>query len=388
MGRKRKYDAAFKMKVMLDALKEKKTLSEQVRQYVISPKQITGMLIALFMPLLIYSNVPRPVCPEYLYETGAAIKVTSKNIDVFYVAFLDSSVVFSEGDDLQFAQNNQEVEDWFKSVPESFTTITSTGDTIYYDKNDDYDRYYMKNDKYEEIFYEKFAVPDSLRLDNPSVVKCKDTAAYKIFGGLNPLKWKKAEKGEVILESSGFANSPRVIAYDPKSDWYYVSPNIDYGIKLELPESKNAEWTEIDWYWDTRHIADNIWTIICMLLTAAVEMCIAYIMGFRSRRNLTGVMITNLITNYILNHLIIGEVWTRQEDQSLFFFFLIIIEIFIIIIEAIVYAFLLKYEGTIRKRILKVCALSLLANLASLILGLIICNLAGYMFSLVKFFIY
>lgn len=345
-------------------------------------------LIALFMPILAYSNAPRPIAPEHLAEHLISIKVTSKNIDEFYVAFLDSSVVFSEGDDLQFDKNNQEVENWFKSTPDSFTIITSTGDTFRYDKNDDWDRFHMKDKKYDEIFYQKYAVPDSLRLDNPSVVKCKDTAAYKIFGGLNPLKWKKAEKGEVILESSGFARNIQVIAYDPKADWYYVSPQVDNGVNLALPESKDAEWTEFDWYNETSYIARNIWIIICMLLTAAVEMFIAYAMGFRSRRDLIVVMITNLITNYILNYFLIGEVSAGPYEHGLFYFFLMVFEIFIFVIEAIVYALLLKYEGTIGKRVLKAFALSLLANLASLILGLIICNFAGYVFSLVKFFIY
>lgn len=41
MGRKSKFDSAFKTKVFLDALKEKETLSELAKKYGIAPKQIT-----------------------------------------------------------------------------------------------------------------------------------------------------------------------------------------------------------------------------------------------------------------------------------------------------------------------------------------------------------
>ncbi|MCR5569670.1 MAG: transposase [Paludibacteraceae bacterium] len=41
MGRRSKFDSAFKTKVVLDALKEKETLSELVKKYGVAPKQIT-----------------------------------------------------------------------------------------------------------------------------------------------------------------------------------------------------------------------------------------------------------------------------------------------------------------------------------------------------------
>ena len=41
MGRKSKFDSAFKTKVVLDALKKKETLSELAKKYGIAPKQIT-----------------------------------------------------------------------------------------------------------------------------------------------------------------------------------------------------------------------------------------------------------------------------------------------------------------------------------------------------------
>ena len=41
MGRKSKFDSAFKTKVVLDALKEKETLSELAKKYGIAHKQIT-----------------------------------------------------------------------------------------------------------------------------------------------------------------------------------------------------------------------------------------------------------------------------------------------------------------------------------------------------------
>ena len=41
MGRKSKFDSAFKTKVVPDALREKETLSELAKKYGIAPKQIT-----------------------------------------------------------------------------------------------------------------------------------------------------------------------------------------------------------------------------------------------------------------------------------------------------------------------------------------------------------
>ena len=41
MGRKSKFDSAFKPKVVLDALKEKETRSELAKKYGVAPKQIT-----------------------------------------------------------------------------------------------------------------------------------------------------------------------------------------------------------------------------------------------------------------------------------------------------------------------------------------------------------
>jgi len=42
MGRKSKFESSFKTKVVLDALKERETLSELAKKYGVAPKQITN----------------------------------------------------------------------------------------------------------------------------------------------------------------------------------------------------------------------------------------------------------------------------------------------------------------------------------------------------------
>ncbi|MFA6354198.1 MAG: hypothetical protein WCX12_00740 [Candidatus Paceibacterota bacterium] len=101
-----------------------------------------------------------------------------------------------------------------------------------------------------------------------------------------------------------------------------------------------------------------------LLLTIAVEVLIAVILGFRNKNSIVSVVCVNLITNPILNYFLwINNAYSfiRVNITIVLFF-----EILIVFIELLLLTFAL------RQNVKKMLVLSIVMNLFSYIVGVLI----------------
>jgi hypothetical protein len=103
---------------------------------------------------------------------------------------------------------------------------------------------------------------------------------------------------------------------------------------------------------------------LTLILTLLIEVGIAYILGYRRKKELNFFLLANLVTHPLLSYFL----WI---NLTLFiipisYFSLIILEVIVVILES-----LLLYLG-LRDKYLKIFKVSLLINTVSFLLGLII----------------
>ncbi len=98
-----------------------------------------------------------------------------------------------------------------------------------------------------------------------------------------------------------------------------------------------------------------------ILLTLLIELSVAYILGYKTKKQFAAVALVNLITNPTLNYLIwVGVIHTQIS--------LLTAEIIVILVEALGLQYALK--GNIRKYLV----LSTLMNTVSFALGVVVFN--------------
>ncbi len=100
--------------------------------------------------------------------------------------------------------------------------------------------------------------------------------------------------------------------------------------------------------------------LICLLLTVAVEAAAALGAGVRSCRGQVIVLLTNLITNPLLNGILVAVSFLLSP--SLYYCFLIPLEIIIVILEGWIYKKTLSLK-------MNPFVFSLLLNVCSLLIG-------------------
>ena len=104
--------------------------------------------------------------------------------------------------------------------------------------------------------------------------------------------------------------------------------------------------------------------LLALLLTIAVELLVAFFLGFRKKEELYAIIAINLITNPVLNFLI--QLNYQLNIISSSFELIIVLEVIVVIVEFLLLFFMLRQDKK------KLFIVSLLINLASFLFGLLI----------------
>lgn len=105
-----------------------------------------------------------------------------------------------------------------------------------------------------------------------------------------------------------------------------------------------------------------------ILLTIAIELVIAILFGFREKRQIRFIALVNVVTQIALNLAL--NIINYNYGQLAFVFFFILLEIFVFIVEAVIYSSYLKKISAKKIPGWKPGVYALLANIASFALGL------------------
>ena len=166
-------------------------------------------------------------------------------------------------------------------------------------------------------------------------------------------------KGKSIIHYTGKSSSVNVVIYKPSTDWYYVSPTILNDYKQEsVPHFPNSlQWITI---------------LLSMIITVIVEVGVGWLFFYRSKKDLAIIAATNAITNILMNITLCSTIFTNTSYAKGLGFaaLLIVVEPIIWIVESIVYSCALEKKA--KHYILKAWAFALVANVASLLIGLLL----------------
>ncbi len=166
-------------------------------------------------------------------------------------------------------------------------------------------------------------------------------------------------KGESRIKYKGKNTCVNVIIYKPSTDWYYVSPTILNDYKQEsVPHFPNSlQWITI---------------LLSMIITVIVEVGVGWLFFYRSKKDLAIIAATNAITNILMNITLCSTIFanTSYAKGLGFAALLIVVEPIIWIVESIVYSCALEKKA--KHYILKAWGFALAANVASLLIGLLL----------------
>ena len=164
----------------------------------------------------------------------------------------------------------------------------------------------------------------------------------------------------------------KVAVYYPERDLLWVSEDIytryafrsHYRLTLPAP-GENAVSGEVDMILKKEH---NVFTelgglIFRIVLTLAVELTLAGFFGFRSKKQLRLILLTNLVTHVGLNVLL--WVWYFYDGILMAMIRLLLAELLVLIAELTVYLLKLREDETAGRTMLY----TLCANALSVVLG-------------------
>jgi hypothetical protein len=104
--------------------------------------------------------------------------------------------------------------------------------------------------------------------------------------------------------------------------------------------------------------------VVALLLTILIEVSVALVFGYRSKREIFSVLLVNLITEPVLNYLLLINSYFSLVSASILF--ILLLESVVILVEWRLLAYALDGDS---KRLF---VLSLVMNLASLVVGLLL----------------
>ena len=108
--------------------------------------------------------------------------------------------------------------------------------------------------------------------------------------------------------------------------------------------------------------------LLYLVLTVIIEAVAGYVLGAKKRYDQLVVLLSNLITNPLMNALL--TVIAFYSSARMYYIALVLFEIIVVITEGIIYEKHLKLK-------MRPFLFSLLLNLSSLILGYVIIRIAG-----------
>ena len=109
--------------------------------------------------------------------------------------------------------------------------------------------------------------------------------------------------------------------------------------------------------------------LLALLITLVVEIGLAYILGVRGTYNLVGILIINVITNTLLNGIMLPIEYLLSGYTVAIYSILAVLEILVVISEFLYYKIDLEYKK------IHPLLLSFILNAASFSIGLIVFSL-------------
>jgi hypothetical protein len=106
------------------------------------------------------------------------------------------------------------------------------------------------------------------------------------------------------------------------------------------------------------------------LATIAIELCIALLFGFRTKKQILVIGLTNIVTQTILNILL--NVFNYHQGAFGFIFNYVWMELVVFVIEGVVYAKLLRRYETRAERKIHPWLYAFAANILSFAVGMLI----------------
>lgn len=138
-------------------------------------------------------------------------------------------------------------------------------------------------------------------------------------------------------------NKFKILIYFPEYDLFLKSENIyeryafDSYFTVDVPETDHAEISvTIAAKQSYDFTMEIVSLVVRIILTIAVEILIALLFGYRDKKSLSVIAVTNLFTQIILNVLL--NMINYQSGQYAFVFHYIWMEIVVFAIEAVIYS--------------------------------------------------
>ncbi|MBR5261135.1 MAG: hypothetical protein IKV47_03075 [Oscillospiraceae bacterium] len=192
--------------------------------------------------------------------------------------------------------------------------------------------------------------------------------------------WECSENGQLNWTYYP-PQSFKILLYYPATDTYAVS---DIYERYAFDSYFTADLSEVDVLNPSAvqhisveksydHSAEIISLICRIIITILVELGIALLFKLRGKNLIKLVALTNIATQVILNVLLYAANYSR--GQFFFVFIYVILEIFVFVIEAVIYTLCFKKVGGEEVSRRRAVAYAFAANLVSFIAGLAIAKL-------------
>ncbi|MBQ7817103.1 MAG: hypothetical protein IJ339_07105, partial [Oscillospiraceae bacterium] len=163
----------------------------------------------------------------------------------------------------------------------------------------------------------------------------------------------------------------KILLYFPDTDTYYVSDIYEryafdsyYTVDLSdlRPEKQLTAEKSYDFTWEIISIVARI------AATIVLEIAIAFVFGYREKKTVRFIAAVNIITQVLLN--VTLNIINYSMGGMAFFIFFILLEIAVFVLEAVIYAVLLRRFATNKTKGIKTTAYAFVANLFSFAAGM------------------
>lgn len=139
---------------------------------------------------------------------------------------------------------------------------------------------------------------------------------------------------------------------------------------------------ELNAMFEAERSYDYTWEVISLLcriiLTILLELGIALIFGYRGKKSLLFICITNVITQTILN--VCLNIINYHNGQYAFIFYYVWLEILVFAIEAFIYSKRMEQKSSTAGKKLHPCLYALTANIFSFVAGIFIAQIVPGIF--------
>jgi len=186
--------------------------------------------------------------------------------------------------------------------------------------------------------------------------------------------WDCSESNQ--LNWTYYPPSPfKILLYFPETNSFYVSQiyeryAFDSYFTVDLSDLENSTMTaekSYDYKWEIVSLGVRI------VITIVLELLIALLFGYRERKQLAFLAVTNIITQITLNVLL--NIINYNSGSFAFVFYFILFELVVFAMEAITYSLLIGKFSTTEQKRGKAVGYAAVANIASCVIGIWISHL-------------